>query len=106
MSNDNILQALDQAKSGHFDSAAALLREDVSGISWSEDEPNNPTMLRDCDLLHAVNACHSARLFPRDDAFRRQAIANIEALISGDRSDLEAMEERDATVARIEADLD
>lgn len=99
---DNIRQALEQAKSGHYDSAAALLREEISGIEWGEDEASNDTMLRDCDLLHAINACHSSRLYPQDDAFRRQAIANIEALLSGDRADLEAMEERDATVARIE----
>lgn len=100
-----IQQAMDQAKSGHYDSTAALLRGEVSGIEWGDDETNNPTMERDCDLLHAVNACHAARLYPKDATFRRQALANIAALLSGDRSELEAMEERDATVAAIEADL-
>jgi hypothetical protein len=102
---DAIRQALDQSKAGHYDSAAALLRGEVSGIEWSDDDANNPTLERDCDLLHAVNACHAARLYPKDATLARQALANLEALVSGDRSDLEAMEERDATVALIEAGL-
>ena len=102
---DAIRQALDQVKAGHYDSAAALLRGEVSGIEWDDGDSNNPTLERDCDLLHAINACHHARLYPKERAFSRQALANLEALISGDRSDLEAMEERDATVAMIEAGL-
>lgn len=83
--------------------ASAMLRTDLSGIEWgdNDDAPPCAALMGDLDLLHAINAIQSARVFGLPE-MRAQAIANVKALISGDDSDLRAMEDRHAAVARVE----
>jgi hypothetical protein len=73
----------------------------MSGIEWADEDTESPAMLRDLAVIHAVNACHYARVFSTP-ILRKQAIYNIRALISGDRSSVEALEQNDATIAAIE----
>lgn len=94
---------LSLVESKDYLAAAAMLRSDLSGIEWGDDDDAPPcaALMRDLDLLRAINAIQSARVFGGAE-MRAQAIANVEALISGDDSDLRAMEERHAAVARVE----
>ena len=92
---------LSLVESKDYLAAAVMLRADLSGIEWGDDTPPCADLMRDLDLLHAINAIQSARVFGGAE-MRAQAIANVEALISGDDSGLRAMEERHADVARVE----
>lgn len=92
---------LSLVESKDYLAAAAMLRSDLSGIEWDEDALPCAALMQDLDLLHAINAIQSARVFGGAE-MRAQAISNINALISGDDSDLRAMEERHAAIARVE----
>lgn len=98
--------AQEQIKNFHYDSAIAFLRAELSGIDWDDDSESNPTLENDSDLHHAINACMMAKWHSKDNAFRQQALENINYLINGNRDALTAMEERHALIARIEMGLE
>lgn len=99
--NADLHLVLDLVESKDYLAAASMLRADLSGINWDDDAPPCAALMHDLDLLRAINAIQSARVFGGAE-MRAQAIANVKALISGDDSDLRAMEERYAAVARVE----
>ena len=64
MSSTATIRALIQA--GEYRAASDACREQISGIEWNDDTPENDTITTDSEWLALCNECHCARLLPQD----------------------------------------